>query len=156
MSRIFPRNHEVFGLGRDPFPAYMDHAEYKAHDGTRPVGRCIACKAIALEISLKTIQVSLGLYHIPGPGAVVVKECDQPFHDRPAHPKIFPFGRMLVVVYHGDGGLVGLDIMAAEHLGDKHVVERFEKLHRPLVPQLTMVASFRPIMPRCAICFIWR
>ena len=84
---------------------------YEAHVGIGLEGCLIACKTVALQISLEIVLPCQRLYDRSGSRSLVVVEEYQAFHYSPHHPEVFLGGLMPFLVHHGCGGLVCLIVV---------------------------------------------
>ena len=127
----------------------------RPHVGIGLEGCLIACKTVALKISLEVILLWQGFDDRPGTQSLVVMENDQFLHDRPYHPQVFLVSLVLIPVDDRNNGFVRLYIVAGKYFTLEFLVQRPEQLHR-FLNHLSSVLSVRPFIPRCRYCCICR
>ena len=86
------------------------------------------------------------LYHGSRSGSLVVMEDDQPLHHCPDHPEVFLGRLLLLTVYHGGGGLVGLAVVCLQHLGQQYVVKGLEQFDGLLEPAVDGAQRVRVVL----------
>ena len=87
---------------------------------------------VTLQISLEVFQKFP--YSLSRTGAVIVMEDDQLFHDRPDHPQILLVGLPLSLADHPYGGLVRLNISAADNQPYQLVIKWSQQFTHRLEP----------------------
>ena len=129
--------------------ADMHQAVEQPHVGVGPEGCLIACKTVALKITLEVILICQGFDDCSGTRSLIVMEDDQSLHDRPYHPQVFLVGPVLFLVDDRNSGFVRLYIVAGKDFLLELLIQRPEQLHRLFEPsvQRTFRKAFHPKMP---------
>jgi len=117
-------------------PADMYQTIEQPHVGIGLEGCFIACKTVALKITLEVILICQGFDDRSGPRSFIVMEDDQFLHDRPYHPEIFLVGPVLFPVDDRNGSLVRLYIVIGEDFPFEFFIQRFKQFHSFLEPSV--------------------
>lgn len=98
-------NLPVFIQSLFKMTADMHQTVEQPHVGVGPERCLIACKTVALKITLEMILICQGFDDRSGTRSLIVMEDDQFLHDRPYHPQVFLVSLVLFPVDDRNGSL---------------------------------------------------